>query len=782
MRNVILIMLAGLCCTGQVLSQTTRQASSAAPARKDILAARSLAHDAVNMSVCPDARGRAGRMAALCEFAARLVPSDPQINMLLANVCQSQGRRQQAAGAAKVYLEANKQDFSQGMLWLRLELALQDDAAGRVALLKSMADQGNLPASLRAVAAARRAELLLGMAQRPAAAAARKEALELDPYLPEGLRGRLALQEKSTTCLGAETMLALLRGNPSADGVTADLASLLGSVGLHEESLEFLQFTRRLSARRGVSGETAHQLVVRHCNAMLDAGRDKEAIETFQPMLEQLPDSVDLRSLLMEAYQTTGDLAKAKLLAGRIGTLYRPKEVGVSVSAAAARELAMYYLVTSPDADKALRYARQASKANADDPVAQRVLGAAELRSGREGLIKSGKARLAKLMDKDTYAAVFLAEYYYLAGESQAGRRTILGGAGLARGGPAFRRLLRLAREHGLVIPPAEDRREVRKLIDAFDRRYLEMGISPEKFLEVTVTPLSARVVPGEPIEVDLTLTNTAAVDIPIGQWGLLRAATGVTVTVNGRPDKVFADLPLAVWPAPRYLGAGESVRCKARLDVGKLGTMLIRRPLDEISLTVKCMLDPVQRGTTLRSALPSVSVAPATIVRTSLLDRFAQADPTAWPAAYRYILGTIVRDMKDRALSKRLQAARQVGALLALARSVERGTVRPPKPLTGKVTKPVLMTMMREVLTDKSDVVRAEMVAALQHVPLDKRIVSLLASGGVIEDRSALVRLRVAELFGTLGASENRAVLDHLAKDKDKLVRLMALSFSKSR
>jgi HEAT repeat protein len=121
--------------------------------------------------------------------------------------------------------------------------------------------------------------------------------------------------------------------------------------------------------------------------------------------------------------------------------------------------------------------------------------------------------------------------------------------------------------------------------------------------------------------------------------------------------------------------------------------------------------------------------------------------------------------------------AARQVASLLAMVRHAELGQAPElPKPLSAGLPKPVLLRIVVEILKDPSDVVRAEMLAAMGAVPLDDKIVVLFAP--VIEDRSALVRFRVAELLGASGIKRQNTIVDYMAQDADEMVRLMASAF----
>ena len=289
------------------------------------------------------------------------------------------------------------------------------------------------------------------------------------------------------------------------------------------------------------------------------------------------------------------------------------------------------------------------------------------------------------------------------------------------------------------------------------------------------IEPVRAEVAPGEAISVRATLTNTGPVDVVLDEGSLTSPVMSLRVTVAGR-EAAFTDLPLLSWRAPHSLEPGKSLSAEMRIDLGSLALYLASRPLETVALEVNGLLGPVQLGESFESSVPKVVVPPARIVRRGLIESFGLDPAGDWPKTYRLSLGYVVRDMKRGSLRQRLRAARQVGSLLTLVRNVELHTQRLKAGQVGAVTKPVLLTMLRVVLEDNSPAVRAEMVAALEHVTLDGSILPLL--GPVIEHPSPLVRLRVAELMGASGIQANRTVLDYLAQDKDELVRAMAEAF----
>ena len=144
---------------------------------------------------------------------------------------------------------------------------------------------------------------------------------------------------------------------------------------------------------------------------------------------------------------------------------------------------------------------------------------------------------------------------------------------------------------------------------------------------------------------------------------------------------------------------------------------------------------------------------------------------------ACRVLLGRLVYDIQKGELPARMEAARKLAALLALVRRAERGRIAAlPKAMSSVFRRPVLLRMLVEVLKDPSDVIRAEMLAALNTVSLDERVVRLLAPA--IEDPSPLVRFRMVELLCGPGQSKDEETIDLLARDADPLVRQMAAAF----
>jgi len=268
-------------------------------------------------------------------------------------------------------------------------------------------------------------------------------------------------------------------------------------------------------------------------------------------------------------------------------------------------------------------------------------------------------------------------------------------------------------------------------------------------------------------------------VRVPLGVNGLFFPSVAMTVGAGSEKQGPWR-LPVAAWPAPRYLAPGESVSMDVRIDRGPVRQMLCRRPLDEVELTVTAVLSPLTRGDITASAVPTVAVKPAVIIRRSLLARVAPERRKDTAAAYKEALGWIVYDMKHGQLPARMRAARQVASVLEWSRKVASRDAAPPQELVGKVSTPQAIRMLVEVLKDPSPAVRAEMLGAICDIGADEDTMRYV--GAVVEDPSPLVRMRMAEMVGASATRGKETIITYLAQDSDKLVKLMASAFIESK
>jgi len=740
------------------------------------IVAQCLRHSAIDLiNASADTPARADRLVLIADLAKKFDPTSPDTCRLLATIYEIQGRSEKAAEELTTYLAARPADSEQWLRWMYLKLSGLHTSEDRVSFLKGVLADAGLGLSVRSEAAVRLAGIFDRQGERATARQMFRRAASLDAGNPASLTGLLTsghLDLPETV----KILLEHLRASPADLAIAWELARALNSQGLWQESLEVFDYARAIFRARNAQAVLPAELVVEHCSAMLDAGQSTEAAKVFAPLLGEYFGNGDLHALLVEAYKSIGSSDKVAEITRSMVLRYKLAEVRVprGQDGLLAAELAWFYLFTMSDPVHAMQYARYLTAEQ--DPVAQRVLGAAELAMGQEA---EGVAKLHSLSGRDLYASAFLAEHYFASGDKGKAIAACQTGAQFGRGGPAFRMLRQVAGANGVEIPPPETAQKIAKIYSSADKSFMRLVANPGRYLSVTIHPLSPECVVGEPVLIEAILANTSDMAVPLGDWGIANAVVIPQVSVTGSGEDKFDDLPVMILQAPRYLGPGESVRTTARIDVGKLAKLLAGKPFDNLKIKVTGLLDPIQEGPRLRSALAGVKSIGASMTRPGLLGRADVSSADGVRGAYKLALEQIMRDLRHEDLSARLRAAGKITSLLTCLDRVGAGSVNLPPGLAEVVDKPVILSMLRALLQDSSPVVRAQALVGLKYLRADPAVLALLAPA--IEDAHLLVRFRMAEFIGMSGAPGSGLVLEHLGADNSKPVRTMAGLFARS-
>ena len=757
-----------------VVSAACGRGPGDAASRVDSLAAGGLHHSVMllrHASGKPIAR--AARLVSLAEFARRLAPDDPDINNAVAYISLLRNKEKALALAIRKSFIARPGDHALALGWLSSEMKGFQDAQSRSTFLGGLLADTNRPPELRAAAAVHLADILIGQGKRQKASEAFDTAVKLDAHLSAALVGQLMLAEKVSPVDRATVWAKELQVNPHAAGKAAQLGEMFDAAGLYEQAVRFYDYAWQVNSRMGLGHRVSLDFAVQHCNALLNAGQYKRATEIFGVISRKYSDSVLLRVLLIEACNHSLQTARAKIYTGEIEAIFASKFTGGQPNASAAAELAWLYLITGTDLSRGLEYAQRAANLKPLDPDSIRAMAAARVLSGKKSIVDLGRVNLQKIADKDVFAAAFLAEHYYLVGRPADGKKLVLSGLALSRSGQAARRLTALARKHKVTVPPAEGSKELQALAERLPESLLALGLSPEKSFNLKVIA-PRQVDAGNGIVVQVELSSTHEGRVLAGMGGLVPATVSIDVTVEGRQTEKLKDVARLVLPVGRYLSGGKKVTASGRIDVGKLHTLLVAHPLDDLKLTVSPrLIDPGARTPGDHEPPPLASATPGVITHTGIMGEFDRSTIDKWRSTYKRCLSLIVGDMKVNDPQVRIRAARQIASLLVLADGIKSGKLKPPRQLFDQVDRGVLVLMAAEMLKDRSDIVRSEMLAALGEVKLDGAIIRSFSS--IIKDPSALVRFRLVELLGASGLSGQEPILKYFTKDKYDLVADLA-------
>jgi tetratricopeptide (TPR) repeat protein len=784
MNKALLVVVTAVWC---VTTAGAQQPPANDLTRREDLAVDSLLHSAQNLYHTPTATARAGRLVAIANKVAELAPADLRAMRLLSDVWQSQDKLDEAAQAAERQLQANVENHAAGVRWIRLEMARLDRAEQRAELLKGIVGTPTLPAALRSVAATELATILIGQGAQADAKEVLDQAIELDPLNDSALVNRQDLMDNPTPVDRARTVVALLQGNPRAWWVSRELAGVLGDVGLHRQALGYLMHAWRLAeGNKPIAPNAPVSFAAEYVSALLDAGMAEEAVKLFDGQMDRLrdADTGQFQSLMVEAYRAAGQPDKAKTIAARSAKLYKGQlrrraiaaeiqgsDDGAEMSVALATSLAWFSLLTADKPEEAVRYALQAGQMGASGDAQNLLLMAARVASGDAAAVE----RLEQMTEAYPLAAAILAEHYFTVGNEDAARKALQAGFAHPRRHLAYRKLARLANEHGYEIPPAEHADGVEAALKAADATVLQMGVEPERFIEVILRPVDAEIDLCAPVEVEAVLTNTSGTAVPLGQWGLLDTMLALKVRVDDTDRLTFTSLPVAIWPAPRMLKPGQSLTTTIRLDVGPLASYLANHPLKQVKLEVMGTISPRETHEGIVSGLPSLKAPVAQITRQGLLgecDGIGAVNADTYNRAIAGIEALLARGEP----AERMRAARVIAAMLGWMRQTEAGADRIPPELRRVVSKPQLLGMMGRAQQSPLDVVRAELATALNYADLGSAILNQL--GAMIEDPVPLVRFRVAELIGASGTNGSMQMVKMYASDPDAMVRMMAQAF----
>ena len=730
------------------------------------VAADGLIDSAWSLTLSPEVPYRGWRMAAMVEMVRQMDPDNPDANRMLADIYSAWERPEASAEALAHSLVGREEDYGLWLRWLASAIEEQQTAGDRIAFLLRTIEDENIPSTVRAQATVEYAGILAGQGKDDKVKGLLLGTLKLDPFNRQALVAWEGVQAGSISAADKVNLRSrLLRGSPRDYVVLHDLATLAGQEGLSQQALVLFDHAWTLAEEKMGVDEMPYTWAVEYANAMLDAGKYRQAVDTIEPLLANYPGRADLPSLIVEAYWALGEKDKAESL---ISDIENDRIAAGGSMVLDDLEMAMFYMVVKPDPQRAFGRARAAIKGANDDErqsvTVQRVYGATELLGGA---IDSGVARLEAVQPEDMWASVFLANHYFHIDKPVQAAQAVEAGLALGRSGPAARRLRLLAGELDAPIEPRKGAAAIAKTLGNIGDDYFEMALAPEEFVAVSIDQPEGDFVVGENMSLTCRLKNVGSVVLPMGPKGLLQPSMAVEVSVTGSTGKLRGDMdafPLAVWPCPKYLKPGEEVICQVQLDIGELADLLAREPLEDLTLSVTGILSPAETDDgELTSAVPTIEIPAVTIRRAGLLgvpiDQASEDD-----------LASIKDLAASDAFAERVLAARQVGALGAYLYA-QSTTVQGPV-ASVYALQDAVEAIGEALLTDASPVVRAEMIHRV--VSCSPAIRSRVALAGAA-DGSPLVRLRAAELLETLDDEASRTALDALVDDSDPQVARMA-------
>ena len=742
----------------------------------DLLAVGGLRHSAVELLHSPASTpGRAGRIVTLFRSADAITTQGEVISArILADICAVQGDAHGAAKATRLCLDATPGDHATGKRYIELSLATMQTAEARSEFLEAILAGKSYPDALKAVAAGQLVTLRIGQGRGEEAGVLFKKMQGLDRHCSSMVE-LIQTDEISATLSASDRLeiyLQIFKCSCWRYDLIWDSAAICGELGLHSEAVELLELYRKgrggfAYERKAPSVDALPELPA-YCNALLDAQKAEEVVKLLTDTENSRRfEPADIRPPLVEAHLAMGRLDKARVLIEKWEKSLKSRLLEKKSSPALDGEIAWFYLTVGNQNEAGLNFAKSAIAQASDDKIIMRIHAIAMLRSG---LADKAIPVLEKLQDSDQYAAAYLGEYYLSQGNKEKAAVSIAAGGALGRSGPAGRKLLQVAKLAGIKLPEVKGSAKARQVLDGI-RNSMQIALDPSKAINITLKPVKPVLAAGEPVLVEVVITNISTQKLALGA-GFIQPAVSMTVTAG---SEVFANLPIASLPAPAYLEPKKSTSVTVRLDVAKLAWLLHKNPLDEFALKVEATAG-APRGKKLDQQ--AIEIEPIVITRKPLVTLKPDAILTDWGNAYTKMIDTITKSLSEGDRPGRLLAGRQSASLMVMLRQAEMGKKKLPKGFGLIYKREDLLTLCKKSLRDRSPVIRSETLRALAFIKLDESLLKLITPA--FRDSSWLVRMRAVELIGLSEAKGSKTVIDFFTRDSQQYVKNMAKAFSK--
>ncbi len=158
---------------------------------------------------------------------------------------------------------------------------------------------------------------------------------------------------------------------------------------------------------------------------------------------------------------------------------------------------------------------------------------------------------------------------------------------------------------------PSADAAAVGRLVQQVPRDFQVIVTEPRRFVMLRLKPVRLRYTYGEPIEIELELTNVWDAPLSLGSGGTINSTVVLSPFITDDAGQMQAMAPQVVDLGRRIrLDARQSLSVVARIDTGALAEALVAAPLKSLRLSVTGVLNPrvAANGTIVPGLLGGVS------------------------------------------------------------------------------------------------------------------------------------------------------------------------------
>lgn len=295
-----------------------------------------------------------------------------------------------------------------------------------------------------------------------------------------------------------------------------------------------------------------------------------------------------------------------------------------------------------------------------------------------------------------------------------------------------------------------------------FGKNIIEKFIAPEKMLKLNIKTDGNKFSFDSDLKASLIVTNLSQQPIPINPESIFKGNILVSVKTKGDLNVSIPELlKIRIRPSEPIKAQG-TLTIPLKLTTGVLREIFLSYPQAGLELTIEAYIDPVtNEDGTVRNAIAALEPAQSTITREPIV------------LSDRYLQGRL-KAITDGQQGQILRSVKLFSGLLA----EQAAMARFDEPLYQVLytDELLLKSGLQKALRDENWSVKFQTMAAIQFVPIDHELASVL--GEMIQDEKWPVRMLAIQLLANSQGAKFQKVLDWTAiNDSHGLVRNMAVA-----
>lgn len=597
--------------------------------------------------------------SALLEAACRLAPNEPRFAQFFVEASNHTGDNETTLKALALYRKIRPDDEFAQVQQMDLYLSKMEEPAKKLAYLEQIINaEMQVGPAVRSVAACRAAQVHAERLENADAWKMVNLAFDLNPLNLDALKMKyeaLRHGRPEDRCAG---LLRMLLSNPAQPAVGIGVARELAGVGNIKRAIEWFNLSLDLHKRMGMT--PPNDIGIDYAAEVFLSGNAKDASTIAQQLTAKEPDDLNAWLLRLILAKNAGDkaqleqvckqaeialanrLANVRKLAGDSTATTRPvdspdpvvfsdpmedaKRIGASgrkdlaeqfVPAAGGVAFLKIYFEDKPA--QALPWIRaMQALAGENDEVVQRLMGWSYLKVGNK---EDAKAKLSKIAETDGVAALGMIELNddgTPAGKAaalEAGRKLLAKSPSGLQGALLYDALA----PRGVKVEPSASAGIIEKLLGEYPKDWMKLIDQPNLFYTLRLEPVAGGVgvLPGDPMLVQVTISNTGQYPLTVGPDGIIHPDLWIDAQMRGAVRQMFPAEAYARIGGPLVLlPKSQPITQVVRLDQGALARQL-DQPAVPFTVTAAVMTNPMFAG-------GSVGLGPAgqTTRLTKLMER----------------------------------------------------------------------------------------------------------------------------------------------------------------